>query len=129
VSYTLHPKTNKQLHWGETIERGKKILKAHWNSNYDTIITIKKISKKQIQRYRVRTPTIIAMGHMQQVAHLHLSSLCGPLRSPFVMFFCVNGFIWSRFLWWYLCVKVIQIKHKRRLEFSIICLLWVLKLT
>jgi hypothetical protein len=28
-----------------------------------------------------------------------------------------------------ICVKVIQIKHKRRLEFSIICLLWVLKLT
>jgi len=30
-------------------------------------------------------------------------------------------------LWYH--VKVIQIKHKRRLEFSIICLLWVLKLT
>jgi len=29
-------------------------------------------------------------------------------------------------LWYY--VKVIHIKYKRRLEFSIICLLWVLKL-
>jgi len=87
VSYILHPKTNKQLHWGEIIERGKKILKAHRNSNYDTIITIKKISKRQIQWYRVRIPTITAMGHTQQVAHLHLSSSCDPLRSPFVMFF------------------------------------------